>query len=136
MQKRENDAKIECWLGNLVPWEPKTEEQKERAEKYGFRWTDPSNGAARGYDYVSFYSTNDGEAVKLLPALVQKGFYWELFSAEASKGGGVGISIANPDTRDFDFDITEDANVITCFSATIAGAISDALVKLIGSSAE
>ncbi len=41
----------------------------------------------------------DPDAIAILPVLVKKGYYWELFSAEASKGGGVGISVANPGNR-------------------------------------
>jgi hypothetical protein len=72
----------------------------------------------------------DGEALKLLVEVVRNGFYWELFSTQVSKGAGYGISIADPKTRNFDYPLSEDPNVITCFGATISEVINDAVSKL------
>lgn len=122
-----DNVKIAEWLG----WTDIHISQQDGCMYAKMEPTDCGRYRVNG-DFVSL----DSDAIAILPVLVKKGYYWELFSAEASKGGGVGISIANPDTRDFDCEITEDANVITCFSTTIAKAITEAALRLINKVAE
>jgi hypothetical protein len=117
-----DNIKIAKWLG----W---TDIHISQQDGNMYAKMDPSD--SNRYLVNGEFKLLDSHAIAILPMLIQKCFYWELFSSESIKGRGFGISIANPDTRDFDFDITEDANVTTCFSKTIAGAITSAVLDII-----
>jgi hypothetical protein len=128
LDNRENDAKIECWLGNLIPWVPENDAQKVQAEINGFRWVDPTNGAARGFNYVNFYSTNDGESIKLLSVLEDRGYFVNLRATPENMG-------CPPEYR-YRMDIMNESIGIHAAKPTISAAISAAVVQLIDKEAE